>query len=178
MSTDASDVPTVSDHDYRVISEYLFREALLLDRGQFKEWLALLTQDVTYRLLAPMLSMSRAGVTDTAGEVVLMDETYGSLKTRVQQLSTPIYTVAENPRSFTRRFVTNIVIDAITDDGQIEVHTNVLVYRSRGTQMEPHVFSMSREDALRRVDGKLYLARRVALLDESVVGARNIAALL
>ena len=167
----------VSELDYRQVSSHLFAEARLLDNGNLDEWLSLLSEDVRYRLIAPTMLMERGGTPQAGQGVILMDETIGSLKTRIQQLGTPSYTVAENPRSFTRRFVANIEIDSINSDGLIQVHSNVLVYRSRASQMEPHLFSMSRDDTLRRVNGKLYLARREARLDESVVGSRNISTL-
>jgi 3-phenylpropionate/cinnamic acid dioxygenase small subunit len=106
-----------------------------------------------------------------------MDETLASFQTRVQQLTTAAFTLAENPRPFTRRFITNVMIEPHDEFGTLHVRSNALVYRSRGTQMEPHVFSMSRRDVLCRVAGLLRLDRRDARLDEAVVGARNIVAL-
>lgn len=168
---------SVSDRLYREVSEFLFQEALLLDEGRFKEWLELLAQEVRYRLVTPNLAMSMPGAPLVRGEAVLMDETLGSFRTRVQQLTTPAFTVAENPRPFTRRFITNILIDPQREGHLVHVRSNALVYRSRGTQMEPHVFSMSRRDSLCTVAGRLRLRCRDAQLDESVVGARNIVAL-
>jgi len=167
----------VSDRTYREVSEFLFREAALLDEGRFKEWLGMLSEEVRYRLSAPSLSMSSHSLAPSRGETLLMDETLGSFKTRVQQLTTPAFTLAENPRPFTRRFVTNIVIEPANGEDLIHTRSNALVYRSRGAQMQPHVFSMSRRDALRKVTGALRLVRRDARLDESVLGARNIVAL-
>lgn len=177
MNTTTHDTPVLTESIYREVSNHLFQEAQLLDDGHFQEWLGLLTEDVQIRLVAPTLSMWGATSEHLDKVVVLMDETMGTLKTRVRQLTTPSYTVAENPRSSTRRFVTNILVEPCGSDGLLQVRSNALVYRSRGMQMEPHVFSMSRRDTLRRVDGSLRLAQRNAVLDEAVVGARNIAAL-
>ena len=176
MSNQTADRQTVSDRDYRDVCEFLFREAQLLDNWRLEDWLAVLTPDMTYRLTGPVLSTVSPGANDTV--VTYMDETFGSLKARVKKLSTPAHTIAENPRSFSRRFVCNILIDSISKDGLIRVNSNALMYRSRGTHTDPHFFSTARCDSLRRVDGKLYLARRDAMLDESVIGSRNIVALL
>lgn len=177
MNATTHAIPVLPESVYREVSNHLFQEAQLLDGGHFKEWLDLLTDNVQIRLVAPTLSMW--GATPAAADkvAVLMDETMGTLKTRVQQLTTPSYTIAENPRSLTRRFVTNILVEPCGNDGSLQVCSNALVYRSRGMQMEPHVFSMSRRDTLRRIDGRLRLVQRDAVLDESVVGARSIAAL-
>jgi 3-phenylpropionate/cinnamic acid dioxygenase small subunit len=165
----------VSDRLYREVSEFLFREAQLLDNGKFKDWLELLSEEIRYRLVASSLSMSGPRAGNTANETVLMDENLGSFKVRVQQLTTPAYTIAENPRTCNRRFITNILVDEVADDGLVQVHSNALVYRSHGSLMEPRVFSMARRDSLKWVERKLRLVRRDAQLDESVVGVRNIA---
>jgi 3-phenylpropionate/cinnamic acid dioxygenase small subunit len=106
-----------------------------------------------------------------------MDETFGSLAARVQQLTTPAFTLAENPRPFTRRFIANVLVESQSDERFLGVRSNALVYRSRGNQMEPHVFSMGRRDTLQRHESGFVLLRRDAQLDQSVVTARNIVAL-
>lgn len=176
MNAAVDETTSAPDSLYREVTESLFREATLLDEGRFKQWLTLLTEDVRYRLVAPNLSAASPAA-GPSSETVLMDETFGSFQTRVQQLTTPAFTIAENPRPFTRRFVANILIDAILDDASVQVRSNLLVYRSRGSQMDPHVFSMARRDVWRQIGRTLRLARRDGRLDESVVGARNIVAL-
>jgi 3-phenylpropionate/cinnamic acid dioxygenase small subunit len=106
-------------------------------------------------------------------EVAFMEEDKGSLRTRVLQLTTAAYTVAENPPSLTRHFVTNIVAARGDEAGQFEVHANVLLYRSRGTQLPPYLFSAQRRDGVRLVGSQLRLARRMVLLDDTVLGTRN-----
>ncbi len=162
---------------HREVSEFLYREAQLLDLGRFKEWLELLDEEMRYRLVSPKLLMATPGTRATEDVTLLMDETFGSFKVRVLQLTTPTFTISENPRPFTRRYIANVLIEPDSDEGLICIHSNALVYRSRGMQMEPHLFSMSRRDGLRRVAGRLRLVRRDALLDESIVTARNITAL-
>ena len=171
------DVFAVSDRVYREVSEFLFREAQLLDNGSFKAWLELLSEHIQYRMLASDLSMSNSSAQAANGRTLIMDETLGTLTVRAQQLTTPAFTIAQNPRPFTRRFVTNILIDEGAPQSPLRVHSNCLVYRSRGNQMEPHVFSLSRCDSITRIDGTLRLLIRETQLDESVVGARNIAGL-
>jgi 3-phenylpropionate/cinnamic acid dioxygenase small subunit len=162
---------------YYEVSQFLYFEARLLDEGRFREWLGLLHEDVRYRLVTPKLSSFTPGVSAQEEETLLMEENFNSFKIRVQQLTTPAFTIAENPRPFTRRYVANVMLEPVADDTSIHVYSNALVYRSRGTQMEPHLFSMSRRDRLRSVSGRLVLARRDARLDESVVTSRNITAL-
>jgi 3-phenylpropionate/cinnamic acid dioxygenase small subunit len=162
---------------YREVSEFLYREAQLLDSGRFQEWLQLLDEEMRYQLSTPKLTMATPGARAPQESTLLMDETVGSFKVRVQQLTTPAFTLAENPRPFTRRFIANILIEPGAGAGPICVLSNALVFRSRGNQMEPHLFSVGRRDLMKKKDGRLLLVRREAQLDESVVKARNIVGL-
>jgi 3-phenylpropionate/cinnamic acid dioxygenase small subunit len=173
----ATESIAISEGAHREVAEFLFREASLLDAGQFKEWLGLLADDMHYRLVTPNLSQAKPGARLPEAQTVLLDETYSSFKARVQQLSTPAFTLAENPRPFTRRFITNILLNWGAAAGSIEARYNTLVFRSRGGQMEPHLFSMGRRDILLNIGGQLRVTSREAQLDESIVTARNITAL-
>lgn len=168
---------STAEWQHRAVSTFLFREAQWLDEGRFNDWLTLVTDDVRYRLQAPTVTTLLPGGREDGPRALLMDETLGSLKTRVKQLSTPVYTVAENPRSSTCRFITNIWIESVDAQGTFVVCSKALVHRTRGDQMPHHLYAMSRRDTLRSVEGQLRLACRDALLNESVVGARSIAAL-
>lgn len=174
---DATGTQRVSDSDYREISEFLFREARLLDAGRYVEWLAFLDPDYVYRLVSPTVTMVRPNEGSPNPEVVLMDENMPSLKARIRQLTTPALTLAENPRPATRRLVGNILVDGLADSTLFRVHSNALIYQSRGMGMAPHVFSTSRTDEIQRTDGSLLLKARAAQLDETVIGARSITGL-
>lgn len=173
METRTTPAQEVTDREYRQVVEFLYREAQLLDARRFTEWLALMTDAIRYRVLAPTVRMLEEKGPDRATEVTFMDEQMGTLRTRVLQLSTPSYTVAENPPSFTRRFVTNIWATRGAEQDQFEVSSNLLLYRSKGASLSPYLFSAERRDVLQRVDGRLRLARRTAVLDEAVIGTRN-----
>lgn len=55
------------------------------------------------------------------------------------------------------------------------VRSNLLVYRSRGDRPDHDLLAAERHDVLRRVDGDLRLARRVVVLDSTVVPTLNLA---
>jgi len=165
-----------SEQDYRDVSEFLFREARLLDAGDFHEWVALLSEDIHYRLVNFPVSALRVGggESERGGEVALMDENLSSLRARVQQLVTPAYTIAENPRSSMRRFVSNISVEVAPDPLLLIARSNVLIYQTRLSQGASHLISLSRVDTLRRQSAGLLLSRRSACLDEPVISARNL----
>jgi 3-phenylpropionate/cinnamic acid dioxygenase small subunit len=64
------------------------------------------------------------------------------------------------------------------DDGtEIEVHSNILVYRTR-MEKDEDIFVGTRKDILRRVDGAMKIARRTIVLDQAVLAAKNISIFL
>ena len=164
----------VTDREYRQLVEFLYHEAQLLDHRKLNAWLKLLTDDISYRVVAPTVRALEEA--DNAPVAVFMDEDKSSLRTRVLQLTTPEYTIAENPPSITRRFVTNILAMRKNDASQIvhfTVDSHLLLYRSRGAHVAPYFFSAERHDIVRRVDEQLRLAQRQVRLDETVFGTRN-----
>ena len=62
--------------------------------------------------------------------------------------------------------------------GELEVSSYFLVYRSRSSEPNPELFSGERRDLLRRTGAGWRLARRTILLDQAVIGARNLSIFL
>jgi PAH dioxygenase small subunit len=148
---------SVAERDHREVVDFLFREAELLDARRLTEWLGVLTQDVRYRVTAPTpQNLEDAG--DGAREA---------------QQSTQRHTIAENPAWFTRRFVSNVVVEPGDEADAFAAASNLLLFRSRGMELAPHLISARRRDVVRRVDGQLRLWRRSVVLDEAVVSVRN-----
>lgn len=108
----------------REIEQFLFKEADLLDEWRLEEWLQLFTEDGTYSV--PTTDNLEG---DSKNSLFLIADNYHRLKARVKRLSDK-WSHAENPRSRTRRYITNVQI--IEDaDGQLKVTANFLVYRMR-----------------------------------------------
>jgi len=147
------------------IQRFLFVEARLLDRRQYRQWLSLLTDDVTYRVLAYVNRDAEAGPLAYA----VMDEQAFRLKARVEQILDGKLTHAENPPTLTRRFVSNVLVAAGERAGEYLVTSNLLVYRTRPNMPEGALYAGERTDILRRLDGALRIARREVRLDQSVL---------
>src|SRR5262249_8992009 len=94
----------VDDRLFVEIQRFLFLEAGLLDRRDYGTWLTLATDDIRYRVTAPMTRDAGA----SAASYAIVDEDLAGLKSRVDQISNPRLTRAENPPSMTRRVVSNI----------------------------------------------------------------------
>ncbi|MGG1909823.1 aromatic-ring-hydroxylating dioxygenase subunit beta [Microbacterium sp. NRRL B-14842] len=74
--------------------------------------------------------------------------------------------------------MTNVRVFLSSVEDELIVDSAVLLFRSRGDVNEPSIISAHREDVLRRVGDDLQLARRVIMVDESVLRTQNLAIFL
>ncbi|MET9476429.1 aromatic-ring-hydroxylating dioxygenase subunit beta [Streptomyces sp. NPDC002917] len=159
---------------YNEVVEWMDIEAELLDAYQEREWLeTMVSRDVVYQVPIRQTVERARGNGFVAGAFHL-DETYGSLESRVARNETA-YAWAEDPPSRIRHFVTGIRVAEDADDADlVTVRSNLLVYRTRQEQTQPQLLSGERRDRLRREDGTLRLLRREVLLDLTVIGTHNL----
>jgi len=161
---------------YDEILEFVYAEVAALDERRHHDWLAMLTDDVVYRM--PVRTTTAHSLDDSLlTDMAHFDEDRYSLTKRVERLDTE-HAWAEDPPSRTRRFVTNVRGWEGDEPGELLVAASVLLFRSRGDRHPPDLVSAGRRDALRRVDGRLKLARRDLAVDESVLRTQNLAVFL
>ncbi|HXO86665.1 MAG TPA: 3-phenylpropionate/cinnamic acid dioxygenase subunit beta [Gemmatimonadales bacterium] len=163
------------------VEQFYYEEAELLDDGRFADWLELLADDLDYWMPTRTNRLRRQQALSIAarGEAGYYDETKESLAWRIRRFDSGM-AWAEDPPSRTRHLITNIVVRHI-DPGQhpdfsaedLEVRSAFLVYRNR-LEREENVFAGRRVDILRRTEEGLRVARRVILLDQHVLQAKNI----
>jgi 3-phenylpropionate/cinnamic acid dioxygenase small subunit len=155
------------------VTDFMVLEAELLDDLREREWLEkLVSKDVVYRLpIRETVERSRGrGFLD---ENYHLNETYGSLSSRVARNETK-YAWAEDPPSRIRHHVSNVRVRRDGDTGQLLARSNVLIYRTRQDQTNAQILSGERHDVLRREDGLLKLLQRDVLLDLTVIGTHNL----
>ncbi len=157
---------------YWEIVEFLYHEAELLDTGRFRDWLALMTEDLSYRMPVRVTRVGRKN-SDYSDEMEIFSDNLASMRLRIDRLGTDC-AWAEQPPSRTRHVVSNIRVKVTESPGEVEVYSYFLVYRNRGSSPTAEIFSGERQDLLRKVDGEWRLARRKIFLDQAVVGARNL----
>ncbi len=147
------------------IQRFLVREAALLDERDYDGWLALATEDIRYRVTAAVARDAGAPTVDYA----IVDENLDGLKSRIDQISNPRLTRAENPPSMMRRVVSNI--EAYHGDLQDEfvVTSYLLAYRSRPRMPEGTFYVAVRHDRLRRKHTDWRLAKRTVQLDHTTL---------
>lgn len=154
------------------ISQFLFEEAALLDARDFTGWLALLTEDVRYRMPVRVTRERKDGP-DVDPDAVYIDEDLASLSVRAARLGTRS-AWAEDPPSRTRHFVTNVVVRVGDAPDEVAVRSYLLFARSRGRSTTNDELTGQRSDVLRRVDGGWRLARRDVVWDQTVLGTLNL----
>jgi 3-phenylpropionate/cinnamic acid dioxygenase small subunit len=161
MMTDTQARP-VDAATYVEVQRFLFHEAGLLDRREYGAWLALLTADIRYRVTARVVR--DAGAAPVAYAII--DETAVGLKSRIDQISDPRLTRAENPPSLTRRFVSNVAAYHGEGRDELAVTSYILAYRTRPSYPEGGLYVAERHDVLRKTGAALRLASRIVDLDQ------------
>ena len=139
-----------------LVEDFLFREAALLDEWRLDDWVNLFTQDARY--VVPTTDLPDG---DPKRDLVFIDDDINRLRARAVRLNSR-HAHREYPWSRTRRFVSNVRVEE-TNDGELSVTSNVLVYRFRNGEGAPYVGSI--DYVLRRDDGDLKIAYRRAVLD-------------
>jgi 3-phenylpropionate/cinnamic acid dioxygenase small subunit len=155
------------------VLDFLYREAELLDTGRLEDWLALLTDDVQYRMPV-RLTRERTSPTDRSDQMQFFWDDRATIELRIRRLRTD-FAWAEDPPSRTRHFVSNVRIAPAAGPDELHVRSYVLVYRNRGETAAYELLSGERRDVLRRVAGAWRLARREIIVDQASLANQNLA---
>ncbi len=156
--------------------QWLVDEAHLLDAQAYEQWLELLTDDIHYLMPVRVTTALGSGF-DTSPGMAHFDEDKYSLSRRVARFLTE-HAWTEDPPSRLRHHLTNVRTFATEEDDHLVVESATLLFRNRGDVREGSFVSAGREDLLRLVDGRWKLARRVIMVDDSVMRMQNLAIFL
>ena len=161
------------------ITDFLYREAELLDERRHREWLDLLADDVRYWM--PIRRNVKLGddeseFTRATSDINWFDEGKGTLERRVKQIETGIHW-AEEPRSRLSHLVTNVQVQSaepsLAAAQEVSVTSRFLIYRNR-VETETDILVGKREDLLRRDGDGWLIARRKIILDQNVLLSKNL----
>ena len=139
-----------------LVEDFLFKEAALLDEWRLDDWVNLFTEDARY--VVPTTDLPDG---DPKRDLVFIDDDITRLRARAVRLNSR-HAHREYPWSRTRRFVSNVRVEE-TNESELSVTSNVLVYRFRNGEGAPYVGSI--DYVLRRDNGDLKIAYRRAVLD-------------
>jgi biphenyl 2,3-dioxygenase beta subunit len=156
-----------------VAERFYTQEAALLDAHRYPEWVELFSEDTHYFMPIRRTRLRRelAKEFTQPGEIAFFDETKTSLAGRAAKIATGT-AWAEDPPSRTRHLITNV---HVTDDrgDELDVESNFILYRTR-LKSEETTWIGSRRDLLRRHGGSFLIAKRVILLEQTVLLSQNL----
>jgi 3-phenylpropionate/cinnamic acid dioxygenase small subunit len=172
-----------NDAYYRLkadMEDFLYAEADMLDNRQFRDWLNLLADDITYFM--PIRRNVKFGQhaqrenTVQGSGISWFDEDKWTLTKRVDQILTGVH-YAEEPLSRVCHMVSNVQVRRVTpslaDPREVEVRCRFLVYQNR-IEYETYTFVGKRTDLIRNTPDGWKIARREILLDQNVLLAKNL----
>ena len=167
----AASVPDSDDLYLRVL-EWIHREAELLDDLREREWLeSMVAPDVVYQMPIRQ-TVRRAAGRGFLAAAYHLDESYGSLLSRIRRAETD-FAWSEDPPSPSRHFVSNVRLCAVRTD-EVDIKSNLLLFRSRGNHPEPTLLAAERRDTLVRGGDVLRLRKRTVLIDLTVLETHNL----
>ena len=176
MTTPTDTAQPLADRATRdEIVDLLHLEAELLDDGLLREWLSLLTDDVTYRVPVRVHKEVLEGgrVSGVQTNSFHMDESRTSIEMRVERVETG-FAWAEEPPSRLRHHIGNIRVRPGASEDELAVRSNVLLYRSRWDRAAHDLISCERHDTWRRAGDVWRLADRWVVLDSASVPTHNL----
>ncbi|MBM4765159.1 3-phenylpropionate/cinnamic acid dioxygenase subunit beta [Bacillus sp. B15-48] len=162
------------------ITNFLYREAHLLDSRNYHEWLNLLADDLVYRMPARVTKEVSHDTPNIDYKSKFFEETKQTLTTRVKRLETSsAWAEIAGPRQ--RHFISNVFVEkGISYDEYEEyiVRSNFLYKRNRGSALTSEELFGSREDVIRHENGEWKLASRIIYPDQVVLGTINLSMFL
>ncbi|MGY9368697.1 3-phenylpropionate/cinnamic acid dioxygenase subunit beta [Citrobacter pasteurii] len=159
------------------ISQFLYEEARLLDDWQFRDWLALLDDDIRYTMRTTVNAQTRdrrKGVQPPT--TWIFNDNKDQLERRIARLETGM-AWAEEPPSRTRHLIGNLQISETDVPDVFVVRLNYLLYRAQKERDETFYVG-TRVDKVRRLPGDEWrLLAREIVLDQAVITSHNLSVL-
>lgn len=156
------------------VSQWLYREARLLDEEKFRDWLALLAPDIHYwlPLRENRFRRDRRAEPGPDNSASVYNDDLFDLELRIKRFETGLVW-SEDPAPRVNRMVTNIEVIAGAEENTLTAYSNVSICRSR-RQDEEFTFNAKRRDRFRRIDGEWKLSRRHILVTHHVFLDENV----
>lgn len=158
-----------------IAQEFLATEAKLLDERRFREWFALLDDDIVYHV--PLRQARLAFEDETPPGAYRILDTKSHIETRIKRLESGA-AWAETPPSRTLRVVGSLLVETTDRPDVIVAESALLMYRQRGHDDRGDVIPVRRRDQLKLTAAGVRLLRRDALITEAVLTTPNLGVFL
>jgi biphenyl 2,3-dioxygenase beta subunit len=154
------------------VEQFLYEEAALLDARKYREWFALVADDIHYWMpIRRTVARSDLELEFTEpGAMAYFDDDHELLEMRVKKLEASS-AWSEDPPSRSRHLVSNVRALELFGD-EITIDACFHVYRTR-LNSEVDSWVGRRTDVLRRVGRSFKLAKRHIFLDQTVIMSKN-----
>jgi 3-phenylpropionate/cinnamic acid dioxygenase small subunit len=152
----------------REVEAFVYREASLQDHHEYDAWEALWTDDGVYWVPA------NGDDIDPEKEMSIIYDNRSRIALRIRQFHTGIR-IAQEPKSRLVRVVSNIEIAEQTAE-TIQVKANAIIFES-ATRRDT-IWGARYEYVLRRIEGKLRMARKKVVLVNNSKALPNMAFLV
>ncbi len=173
----------------RNLERFYFHEARLLDNRQYKQWLALVSEEISYLMPSRtnvlvnnrergneyMLSVDRELEGADSMGCPIREETYIHLMVRVER-AFKVNSWSENPPARTRRIVGNIELMG-RENGELSVLSNFHLYYARPGG-DNFIYSGQRRDRLAPVEDSYRIVRREVVMDYANIDVPTLGLLL
>lgn len=166
---------TINFELFLEVNDWLATEAKLLDERRFWEWYELLADDLDYHV--PLRQSKLSYPDELPANAWRIRDTKTHVSTRIKRMDSGA-AWAETPPSRTLRSVGSVQVKPTGKADEFEVESALLLFRQRGHNEHGDVIPVRRTDLLRRVDGKLLLAKRYANVTEAVLMTPNLGVFL
>jgi 3-phenylpropionate/trans-cinnamate dioxygenase beta subunit len=168
-------VPLALHHE---LAQFVYREAELLDDWQFRDWLALMSDDIHYTMRTTVNAQTRDRRRGKQPPTTwIFNDTHCQLERRIARLETGM-AWAEEPPSRTRHLVTNLRVQPTDTPDEYDVRVNYLLYRAQKERDE--TFYVGRRlDRVRRTATPhgWQVCRREITLDQATLSSHNLSVL-
>lgn len=158
------------------ISQFFYQEAYYLDHRQYREWLAMLDDDIEYSMPLRVTVDNKIGK-NINDEMTYFSDTKADLEMKVERLYTKSAWV-DNPAPRQRHYISNVMIEHGDSPNEYKVRSYFLYKRSRSSDPNTEEMFGEREDVICRKDGELKLVKRTVYPDQSVLTVSNLAMFL
>ncbi len=158
----------------KTIEQTLYREARLLDQERYKEWVALLADDVHYHMPG-IETRYRRDKTEQVHDLTRMayyNDNLEDLKKRLRRLETGT-AWSEDPATRYTHLITNIEVVPTEKEDEHLVYSNFLAYRNRNERDQDTLIG-NREDVWRRTADGFKLVKRLIILKQNVLLSKNL----
>lgn len=169
------------------VSQFYYREARLLDNRQFQQWMTLIDESIEYSMPTRYVPQPNPQEQDKEeflsveheldranggkGSPIRHDHYLELMVRSIRPYKTNAWSESPPPR--TRRFISNIEVEAVGAD-EYDVYSNFQMFYSH-SGANNHTYTGGRRDSLKEIDGQFRIFKREVIVDWDIITVPTLA---